>query len=305
MKSDLITPKALACDYVEYVWVTHHYGAKAGKFIGSWPRSARKNDTERMRALKDKYGFSYIGFGYAQSVFNRALSVDFSKENIMIGINDQNWQSTINTVQSVYGNIYGYYLDEPIYHEYNPDCGYIIKSYLVNNSYSSLFLTGDFKRIWPLGWIVENADKVLFTAYTKWWLLFGFWVSCCPWNPDQRSNWTDFRSSFGTKFSSTWVGAHKDLSEYDLLLGHAQNLNLDGVWLYQSQDITDDYDDNNVSEFSYSAWRHGFLRKWVQDVKLTWRCTITNPCGCDPICFPEHYYLYSIEYGTTIKEVFP
>ena len=102
----------------------------------------------------------------------------------------------------------------------------------------------------------------------------------------------------------TWVGAHEDNSEYDQLLGHAQNLNLEAVWLYQSQDITDDYNNDNVTAFCEAAWRHGFLRKWVQDVVFVWRCNLPDPCGCNPACWPQNYVLDETNYGLT-QEVFP
>lgn len=82
-------------------------------------------------------------------------------------------------------------------------------------------------------------------------------------NPDQRSDWTDMRNFYGSKFSMTWIGAHMDLSEYNDLLGHAANLGLEGVWLFQALDDTDDGSENNIATYCDQAWKHGWLTKYV------------------------------------------
>lgn len=63
----------------------------------------------------------------------------------------------------------------------------------------------------------------------------------------------------------TWVGAHRDLSDYPELLGHAKNLGLQGVWLYQRQELSDD--DGNILRFCDAAADEGYLTRYFQQVR--------------------------------------
>lgn len=56
--------------------------------------------------------------------------------------------------------------------------------------------------------------------------------------------------------------------------------------------------------FVISLWFSGFLRKFVQDIKVTWRYTLQNPCDCDP-SDPDGWYVYQILPTGAFREVFP
>ncbi|MBS3945752.1 MAG: hypothetical protein KGZ42_09665 [Melioribacter sp.] len=109
-------------------------------------------------------------------------------------------------------------------------------------------------------------------------------------NPDQRSLWTDFHEEL-VNFSMTWIGAHKDLSEYDDLIGHATNLGLYGIWLYQYEDNTDVYSNNNIETFSLFAWKWGWLRKVERKWVYVYECIDQNPCNCDPYTLGPEWIL--------------
>jgi hypothetical protein len=110
------------------------------------------------------------------------------------------------------------------------------------------------------------ADKVMFSSYKHWWEFLGLWISW-PENPDQRSDWTDMKNIFKDKFSFSWIGAHRDLAEYDDLLGKTKNLQLDGVFLYQHEPHENEVDDNNFDAFAEAATKHGFLSKHYQQIR--------------------------------------
>jgi hypothetical protein len=62
-----------------------------------------------------------------------------------------------------------------------------------------------------------------------------------------------------------WIGAHKDLSDYGELLGHAYNLGLSKIWLYQHSEESDS--DQNIEEFCSNAAKHHFLKVYYQQVR--------------------------------------
>jgi hypothetical protein len=74
------------------------------------------------------------------------------------------------------------------------------------------------------------------------------------------------KNLFGSKFSTTWISASQDLSEYDNLFGHAQNLGLEGLWFYE-YDPEVEVDDNNFESYSNAASNHGFLTQNFQQVR--------------------------------------
>ncbi|NWF88681.1 MAG: hypothetical protein HXY50_04370, partial [Ignavibacteriaceae bacterium] len=52
-----------------------------------------------------------------------------------------------------------------------------------------------------------------------------------------------------------------------------------------------------------AAWYSGWLKKFVQDIKITWRCTLQNPCDCDPSDPDAGWYIYSIIPTGSIREI--
>ena len=110
------------------------------------------------------------------------------------------------------------------------------------------------------------SDYVMFSSYKHWWEFLGFWISW-PENPDQREDWEDMENLFGNKFDFSWIGAHKDLNEYDNLLGKAKNLFLNGVYLFQTRPHESEVDDNNFETFAEAATKHGFLSKHYQQIR--------------------------------------
>jgi hypothetical protein len=137
-----------------------------------------------------------------------------------------------------------------------------LKTYYVN----ALFIISGYKRNSNLiNYTNLLADKVLFSSYIHWRNILGIWISW-PVDPDQRSDWTEMKDLFGNKFSLTWTSAYNDLSEYNQLLGHAKNLGLTGIWLYQYNEGVE-ADDNNINSFCLAAVSGGFLNANYQQVR--------------------------------------
>lgn len=95
-----------------------------------------------------------------------------------------------------------------------------------------------------------------------------------------------------------WIST-KEIGEFDDLFNCAQSLGLNEVWIYgytEDGHPVSHYNDQweNISD---AAWRHGFLRKWRKPIQQTWRCSLPDPCACDPACWPTDYYPDASQYG--------
>jgi hypothetical protein len=131
---------------------------------------------------------------------------------------------------------------------------------------SEIVLSGYKRNDQLKDYVNSIGDHVMFSSYKHWWEFLGLWISW-PEDPDQRPDWADMENLFGPKFSFSWVGAHKDLKEYDDLLGKAKNLGLQGVFLYQLEPVEEEVGDDNLETFSDAAVKHGFQKVFFQEVK--------------------------------------
>lgn len=237
-------------------WVIDHYEAVPGMIVGTWARDKRyANGT--LGSLHTKWGFNYLLMPdfYGTDNLEAAFTAGFPESRMLIAMSPDTHEKMINLFRE---RVYGYYIDEPADMNFYLDP---VISYKKQHSPSNLFLISGYKRTALLDSFVQSTDGVAFSSYDHWYLLFGYWVSW-PVNSDQRVDWTDMQKRYGSKFSWTWIGAHKDLLEYEQLLQHAKSLGLKSVWLYQYEDATDDISDANVSIFALYAWKYGFLNRF-------------------------------------------
>jgi hypothetical protein len=131
----------------------------------------------------------------------------------------------------------------------------------------ALFVTSGYKRCSHLRGAGPACDVMMFSSYRHWRKIT---FSLCNvnmgwgdsweagWTPsggDQRPSWSDMRNLFGAKFAMTWV--HGGGDEYDILLGHARNLGLTGIWVYHEGPIPGD----KMEAFLAAAVKHGWLRR--------------------------------------------
>lgn len=196
---------------------------------------------------------------------------------------DPYWQQTVQNTKPVWA----YYLDEQ---GQDHSCSvvdywfYSLRQYLNN-------IGGNNIKI-----IAGETDPEDFDCYDQYvntimctWYGYDFW----PLSDDQRSLWTDFRSSWDSKFNLTWISSLSDNLEFDILIGHASNLGLDGIWLYQESDwaVSESIERNRLNQFSLFAWKWGFLnrieRKWV----YVYECINQNPCNCNPYTLGPEWIL--------------
>jgi len=270
---DSIGIKALPCNMlVKYYWEVDHYENIPGKIVGINPHDNRLGSVTKLQELRTKWGFNYLGLYETQ--YSTAQSAGYTPANLMLIISpyeDNTWINAINNNPTSWG----YYVDELVKRLYYADPWRTdirdlfinVRNVIKNKSTSSLFIEGETDE-WFANWVDDIVDVMTCTRYDR------------DLSDDQRPLWDDFRSTCGSKFSQTWISARLDYQEYYNLLGHARNMGLQGVWLYQndeSGDLT-----TRISEFSSYAWQFGWLRRFDRKWEYGYECIKADPCGCDP-----------------------
>ena len=103
-------------------------------------------------------------------------------------------------------------------------------------------------------------------------------------NPiDQRSYWTNFKTYYSNKNVANWIHLKEDSYSYgdgqfELLLEHANSKGIKNIWVYAAFSGNSDL----VEQFCDSAWKKGWLRKFVNKYKYMYHCPeyYGNPCYC-------------------------
>jgi hypothetical protein len=230
-----------------FIQNTPRYKVAEGKRIGVWADWARWTP-QGIKHLKETFGFNYILLYPDTAVFNSALTV-YSKDNIVC-----QFFPDIVPHNTLYSNVWAYYLDEPVT---VPRADYLFSAPKWAAEQSAKYITGDYKRTtWFINYVFQNADIVMFTSYARWDLFLFWWL---PVRPDQRDSWREMKNTFGDKFSQSWVSAHLDVKEFNILFDYAAKLNLDGLWLYAHvPDVTDDI----YYRFCEAAVKAGFMERY-------------------------------------------
>ncbi len=100
-------------------WEVSYFTPMNGKYLGIWPEAHRFSSVARLKELREKWGFSYIlinDISAAKEHFDMAnIDAGFSKNEIALQIMPSDYSSKVNE----FGNIYGYYIDEPYSRDYS------------------------------------------------------------------------------------------------------------------------------------------------------------------------------------------
>lgn len=325
-----IVPMAGPCgEKTTYGIALHHFEPKAGKKIGVWPYEFNLTNLTNLRT---KWGYSGIFVQPDQTQYDLAQSAGFSTSNMMMSIGfTTNYEQYIDAVDNY--NAKYYYVGEAVEHScwgnedvdqrlYNPSELYQISTYIHShpNRQGSAFVSDGYKRCSHLDVLSYYVDILMYSSYSNWYQPF-LATPCNPnmsWGPpmenafwegssDQRSSWSDMKSRYGNKFKQTWINT-SEITEFGALFGHAANLGLSEVWVYgfkQDNGQPTPHYNTQWENISNSAFSAGFLRKFVQDVKVTWKCTSQDPCDCDPSDPDAGWYVYSITPTGSIREIYP
>jgi hypothetical protein len=95
-------------------------------------------------------------------------------------------------------------------------------------------------------------------------MISNFIVTCVenPFDADQRGDWSEFNTTFTSKFNHLWISGASDQGEMDQLIGHAKNMNKNSIWLYAGEpEIPDQTYWNSIYEFCFFSYKHTFINR--------------------------------------------
>lgn len=281
MDYSVITPMAAPCGTKQtYGWGLDHYEPQSGKTLGIWPN--HNTGPTQWTEYRTKWGFKQM----LTTNTTYGEMGGYSKSNCLVTIpNFSTYQSAILNSDSC-----NYYVDEPFEQERFSMAQLLTVAYFLNTyrPYSQLYISSYSPPEWVYYYVLDHTNNTLMMSD--------------KYEGDQRSMWSTFRNHYGTLNPANWIHTNTDLYEFSQLIGHANNLGINSLWFF----IADDGGHPaNVPSFCYSAWQNGWLRKFEQYFRIEWRCTLQDPCDCDPSDPDAGWYIYQIWPTGAYREVFP
>lgn len=294
MDYSVITPTAAPCGFKQtYGWGFDHYEPKSGKTLGIYANHT--TGPEQWTEYRTKWGFTqelFVNTAYGEMG-------GYSKANCLVTIpNYSTYQEKVLQNDSC-----NYFIDEPIERGSFSISRLVEVSNFINQHRpgSKLHLSSWWCTPYFSPWYdyitVLNQTSNTFIANDRY-------GGCGSWDNegDQRSTWTYWRNAVVERNPTNWIHTDHDKNEFSQLIGHANNLGINSLWFF----IGDaGGHPANAPSFSYAAWRSGWLRKFEQYFRIEWRCTLQDPCDCDPTDPDAGWYIYKIWPTGSFREVFP
>ena len=247
----------------------YHYESVPGRTVGIWVDSWASG---QLAVFRHHYGFNAALVTPYNTDYDSARAAGFPPSSLMMDVIADHYRSVVEQYDAGW-----YYIDEPVEHDcaghstsggplFTPTELSSRRDFIRLTRPGAQFVISGYKRCSHLRGAGPSVDIVMYASYAHWRKLA---FSLCNvnmgwgdkreagWYPsggDQRQSWTDMRSMFGAKFAMTWV--HGGGDEYDDLLGHANSLGLNGIWLYHEGPIYAD----KMEQFLAAAVKHGWLR---------------------------------------------
>lgn len=240
------------------VWSFVKYHNSTGFIVGIWPKIDWMTNNQYISLLRNTYGFSH--FFTVHDYIPIAESNGYSLSNIIAGVGGLYPQQVINSYEQpgTRGPCGFYYVDEPA-HVTNPFHSSIDSVRKLVNYFKGKYLTQNPSIVVGETTVeyANNFDEIVDYVNCSWYGYY-FW----PLTNDQRSRWTDFNNTFGSKFNHLWISGELDRGEMDQLIGHARNMNKNSVWLYAAEmGMSNESYWDAIYEFTYYAFTHSFLRR--------------------------------------------
>ncbi len=234
------------------------YEATEGKIIGIWPHNDRIKSPEKLKELKDRWGFNYILLAavYGEKEKLMAEYAGFDSLHLMHQIylpdliNDK--ELVMRNIKNI-GKIWAYYFDEPISREHSYLHFLNLITELSNNGFypHAKFIVSelDEKKAFRL---LRIADGIMYSGYGNKEEM----------GLDQVRTWTDWKEYLGEKFSLIWISSDQDLNEYQTLFKTARDLGFNDVWFYALEPIGEgeEVNDSNYEKFCEAAVEYGFMK---------------------------------------------
>lgn len=248
------------------VWSFEKYHYSEGLIVGIWPKGSFnypdnlywQYNQNILSLLKNTYGFYKIGLERAAISANTI----YQPNEILALIDGCYPTSVIQSYSDYTGSpLWGCYTDEPFSRQNNPMPSGAYARYTLNTTktwwkqkfgQNSIFVVGET----TTSYAAEISSVVDYVNCS--WYGYYFW----PLTNDQRSRWTDFNNQFGYMFNHLWISGELDMGEMNQLIGHAQNMGKNSIWLYAAElGMSDQSYWESIYEFCYYSFTHGYLRR--------------------------------------------
>lgn len=234
------------------------YEAAEEKIVGIWPHNDRIKSPERLKELKDRWGFNYILLAaiYGEKEKSFANNAGFDSLHIMhqIYIPDliNNKELVLRNIKNV-GKIWAYYFDEPISREHSYIQFLDLIKDLSNSGFypHAKFIVSELDEK-KAARLLRISDGIMYSGYGNKEAM----------GLDQVKTWTEWKQYLGEKFSLIWISSDQDSNEYLTLFKAAHDLGFNAVWFYALEPIGDgeEINDSNYKKFCEAAVEYGFMK---------------------------------------------
>lgn len=234
------------------------YEAAEDKIVGIWPHNDRIKSPERLKELKDRWGFNYILLAAVYGKKEKLLvnNAGFDSLHIMhqIYLPDliNNKEFVIRNIKNI-GKIWAYYFDEPISREQSYIQFLLLITELSNSGLypHAKFIVSELDEK-KAARVLRIADGIMYSGYGNKEEM----------GLDQVKTWTEWKEYLGEKFSLTWISSDQDSGEYRTLLKAARDLGFNSIWFYALEPINkgEEVNDSNYEKFCEAAVEYGFMK---------------------------------------------
>jgi len=234
------------------------YETVEDKIVGIWPHNDRLESSERLRELKDRWGFNYLLLAAVYGEKERSLAniAGFDSLHLMHQIylpdlvNDK--ELVMRNIKNI-GKIWAYYFDEPISREHSYLQFLNLITELSNNGFfpHAKFIVSELDEK-KAARLLRIADGIMYSGYGNKEDM----------GLDQVKTWTEWKEYLGEKFSLIWISSDQDLNEYRTLFKAARDLGFNDVWFYALEPIGEgeEVNDSNYAKFCEAAVEYGFMK---------------------------------------------
>lgn len=244
--------------YVKAQIQSPKYEPVEGKVLGIWPHNNRLKSVDKLKELKDRWGFNYILLAAVYGEKEKSLANDAGFDSLHIMhqiylpdlINDK--ELVIRNIKNV-GKIWAYYFDEPISRGQSYIQFLRLITELSNSGFypHAKFIVSEVDER-KAACLLRIADGIMYSGYGNKEEM----------GLDQVKTWTEWKQYLGEKFSLIWISSDQDSNEYRTLLKAARDLGFNAVWFYALEPLGsgEEVNDSNYEKFCEAAVEYGFMK---------------------------------------------
>lgn len=241
------------------------YEVVEGKIVGIWPHNDRFQSQERLKELKEHWGFNYLLIAAIYGIKEKSLAAQsgFDSDHIIyqVYLPDfiKNGDSELQKIRDI-GKIWAYYFDEPI------SRGHSYLQFLKLISFLSE------EELYPYAkFIVSELDEKKAASVLRFvdQITYSGYGNRENLGADQVKTWSEWQSFIGEKFGMPWISAEQDSNEYRILFKAAHDLKFNSIMFYELEPLPSgqEVSNSNFEKFCEAAVEFGFMKIKTNDLQ--------------------------------------